>query len=73
LLPVFWRFPLVGSSNINHHNTIVAIDDCDLWGGGKGKKAIDYMLIKNWFVHTQAYQVLLLHKESSILGKKIPP
>jgi predicted O-methyltransferase YrrM len=52
-----------------HHNTIVLIDDCDLPGGGKGKKVIEYMLSKNWFVHTEAYQVLLLHKDSSVLDK----
>ncbi len=47
-----------------HKNSIVLIDDCGLPGGGKGKTVIDYMVKKNWKVLINAYQVLLVKKES---------
>ena len=47
-----------------HKNTIVLIDDCGLPGGGKGKIVVEYMLKKNWVVMMNAYQVLLVKKES---------
>jgi len=50
-----------------HKNTIVLIDDCDLPGGGKGKLAIEYMLANSWAVILKRYQVLLLHKDSTLI------
>lgn len=47
-----------------HKNSIVLIDDCGLPGGGKGKTVIEYMLKKNWKILIDAYQVLLVKKES---------
>ena len=47
-----------------HKNTVVLIDDCRLPNGGKGKTVIEYMLKKNWLVLINAYQVLLIHKDS---------
>lgn len=47
-----------------HKNSIVLIDDCGLPGGGKGKTVIAYMLKKNWQILIDAYQVLLIKKES---------
>lgn len=47
-----------------HKNSIVLIDDCGLPGGGKGKTLIEYMLKKDWEVLIDAYQVLLVKKES---------
>ena len=40
-------------------DSIVLIDDCDLPGGGKGKRVIEYMTRKGWQIDTSAYQVLL--------------
>lgn len=47
-----------------HENSIVLIDDCKLPGGGKGKTVIEYMLKKNWVILINAYQVLLVKKNS---------
>jgi len=47
-----------------HKDTIVLIDDCGLPAGGKGKLTIEYMKSKNWKVLIDAYQVLLIHKNS---------
>ncbi|WP_418603324.1 class I SAM-dependent methyltransferase [Hwangdonia sp.] len=47
-----------------HKDSIVLIDDCGLPGGGKGKTVIAYMLEKNWKILIDAYQVLLVKKES---------
>lgn len=47
-----------------HKNSIVLIDDCGLPGGGKGKTVIEYMLKKKWEILIDAYQVLLVKKES---------
>lgn len=47
-----------------HKNSIVLIDDCGLPGGGKGKTVIEYMLKKDWKILIDAYQVLLVKKES---------
>lgn len=47
-----------------HKNTIVLIDDCRLPGGGKGKTVVDYMLKNNWKILINAYQILLVKKES---------
>jgi predicted O-methyltransferase YrrM len=47
-----------------HDNSIVLIDDCGLPGGGKGKTVVEYMRKKNWTVLIDAYQVLLVKKES---------
>jgi len=52
-----------------HKNSIVLIDDCDLPGGGKGKLAIEYMLMNFWVILIKNYQVLLLHKDSFLLNK----
>lgn len=47
-----------------HKDSIVLIDDCGLPGGGKGKTVIAYMLEKDWEILIDAYQVLLVKKES---------
>lgn len=47
-----------------HDNSIVLIDDCALPGGGKGKTVVEYMLKKNWHIVMNAYQILLVKKES---------
>lgn len=47
-----------------HKNSIVLIDDCGLPGGGKGKTVVEYMLKKNWKILINAYQILLVKKES---------
>ncbi len=47
-----------------HKNSIILIDDCDLPGGGKGKIVVDHLLKKDWVIVTNAYQILLVKKES---------
>ncbi len=47
-----------------HKDSIVLIDDCGLPGGGKGKTVVEYMLKKNWKILINAYQILLVKKES---------
>lgn len=47
-----------------HKNSIVLIDDCGLPGGGKGKTVVEYMLKNNWVILINAYQILLVKKES---------
>lgn len=47
-----------------HQNSIVLIDDCRLPNGGKGKTVIEYMQKKDWRILIDAYQVLLVKKES---------
>lgn len=47
-----------------HEKSIVLIDDCGLPGGGKGKMVVEYMCKKNWVVLIDAYQILLVKKES---------
>jgi len=54
-----------------HVNTVVLIDDCDLPGGGKGKLAIEYMVEKSWVPVLINYQILLIHKESSVFESDI--
>ncbi len=41
-------------------HSIVMIDDCKLPHGGKGKKAIDFLVMKGWKVVEDRYQVILL-------------
>lgn len=50
-----------------HEDSIVLIDDCDLPGGGKGKKVIEFMKSKGWKVLMNEYQVLLVHEKSKAL------
>lgn len=47
-----------------HPNSIILIDDCDLPGGGKGKVVVEHMLKDNWVILKEAYQILLVKKES---------
>ncbi len=47
-----------------HKNSIVLIDDCKLPGGGKGKTVVEYMLKKDWKILMNAYQILLVKKDS---------
>lgn len=47
-----------------HKDTIVLIDDCGLPGGGKGKTVVPYMEQKGWEVLIDAYQILLVHRDS---------
>jgi len=54
-----------------HNNSIVLIDDCGLPGGGKGKKVIDYMIPRGWKIIISKYQVLLLHKDSSVFREHL--
>jgi hypothetical protein len=42
-----------------HENSIILIDDCKLPGGGKGKKAIQYLQSNGWKILMNKYQVLL--------------
>lgn len=50
-----------------HPDSIVLIDDCRLPNGGKGKQVVEYMLQNNWKILINAYQILLIHKESQYL------
>jgi len=43
-------------------NSIVMIDDCNIPGGGKGKLAIEYLLKRGWYLHTNRHQVILLKR-----------
>jgi len=54
--------------NLLHKNSIVLIDDCKLPGGGKGKTVIAYMQTQGWKILMEKYQVLLLHKDFSIVN-----
>jgi len=45
-----------------HDASVVLIDDCNLPAGGKGKRVIEYMLTKGWYVHLFEYQALLVRK-----------
>lgn len=47
-----------------HKDSIVLIDDCGLPGGGKGKTVVPYMEDKGWKVLIDAYQILLVHRDS---------
>ena len=49
-----------------HKNSIVLIDDCKLPGGGKGKTVVEYMLKNNWEILINAYQILLVKKDSLV-------
>ncbi|MCF6295543.1 MAG: class I SAM-dependent methyltransferase [Flavobacteriaceae bacterium] len=49
-----------------HKNSIVLIDDCKLPGGGKGKTVVEYMLKKDWKILINAYQILLVKKDSLV-------
>lgn len=55
------------AENKLHKDTIVLIDDCGLPAGGKGKLAIEYMKTKNWEVVIDAYQVLLINKDTGYI------
>lgn len=44
------------------NNSIVMIDDCNVPGGGKGKLAIQWLLDRNWYLHRNKHQVILLHR-----------
>mgnify|MGYP003389107570 FL=1 len=62
---------IINESQIHHLNeikaiekkldrsSIILIDDCNLPGGGKGKKAINYLQSKGWQIVISKYQVLL--------------
>jgi len=41
-------------------NSIVMIDDCNIPRGGKGKLAINYLLLKGWKLHRNCHQVILI-------------
>jgi len=40
--------------------SVVMIDDFDLPNGGKGKLAIDYLLMRDWKILSDEYQVILV-------------
>lgn len=43
-------------------NAIVMIDDCNIPGGGKGKRAIEYLLSRGWSLHRNFHHVILVRK-----------
>ena len=45
-----------------HKGSIVLIDDHKLPGGGKGKLVIESMIQAGWQIVTEAYQILLAHR-----------
>ena len=51
--------PIKAIENKLHQSSIILIDDCNLPGGGKGKKAINYLQSKGWQILISKYQVLL--------------
>lgn len=51
---------ILAAENKLTEDSIIMIDDCNIPGGGKGKRAIDYLLSKGWFLHRNRHQVILL-------------
>ena len=44
------------------NHSIIMIDDCNISKGGKGKLAIEYLLKRGWYLHTNRHQVILLKR-----------
>lgn len=57
---------ILAAENKLTKDSIVMIDDCNIPGGGKGKLAIEYLLSKDWYLHKNQHQVILLRKPLNV-------